>query len=95
MERRRLANELRYGFGLMLAELESAALRLEQPEHVAPAALFLISSLCGDRTGHVLAACGSRMYAFKVTETQGKFKDEASGVWTPEEIAEHWDSIVK
>jgi NAD(P)-dependent dehydrogenase (short-subunit alcohol dehydrogenase family) len=65
------------------------------PEHVSPAALFLASNLCGDRTGHVLAACGSHMYAFKVVETQGKFKDEASGVWTPEEIAEHWDAIMK
>jgi NAD(P)-dependent dehydrogenase (short-subunit alcohol dehydrogenase family) len=65
------------------------------PEHVSPAALFLASGLCGDRTGHVLAACGSHMYAFKVVETQGKFKDEASGVWTPEEIAEHWDAIMK
>jgi hypothetical protein len=54
-----------------------------------------VSPLCGDRTGHVLAACGSRMYAFKVVETQGKFKDEASGVWTPDEIAEHWDAIIK
>ena len=69
------------------------------PEHVAPAALFLASHLCGDRTGHVLAACGSRMYAFKVVETAGKFKDEAKddsgGVWTAEEIAEHWDAIMK
>jgi NAD(P)-dependent dehydrogenase (short-subunit alcohol dehydrogenase family) len=65
------------------------------PEHIAPAALFLVSDLCGDRTGHVLAAAGARMYAFKVVETPGKFKDEAGGVWTPQEIAEHWDAIVK
>jgi NAD(P)-dependent dehydrogenase (short-subunit alcohol dehydrogenase family) len=65
------------------------------PEHIAPAALFLASDLCGDRTGHVLAVAGARMYAFKVVETAGKFKDEAHGVWTPQEIAENWDAIVK
>jgi NAD(P)-dependent dehydrogenase (short-subunit alcohol dehydrogenase family) len=65
------------------------------PAHIAPAALFLASDLCGDRTGHVLAVAGSRMYAFKVIETPGKFKDEAGGVWTAREIAENWDAIVK
>jgi NAD(P)-dependent dehydrogenase (short-subunit alcohol dehydrogenase family) len=64
-------------------------------EHISPAALFLASDLCGDRTGHVLAVAGARLYAFKVIETPGKFKDEAQGVWTPQEIAENWDSIVK
>jgi len=69
------------------------------PDHVAPAALFLASHLAGDRTGHVLAVSGSHVYAFKVVETSGKFKDagdgDAAGVWTAEEIAEHWDAIVK
>jgi NAD(P)-dependent dehydrogenase (short-subunit alcohol dehydrogenase family) len=65
------------------------------PEHISPAALFLASDLCGDRTGHVLAVAGARMYAFKVVETPGKFKDESGGVWTATEIAEHWDAIVK
>jgi NAD(P)-dependent dehydrogenase (short-subunit alcohol dehydrogenase family) len=64
-------------------------------EHISPAALFLASDLCGDRTGHVLAVAGARLYAFKVIETPGKFKDEERGVWTPQEIAEHWDAIVK
>ena len=64
-------------------------------EHISPAALFLASDLCGDRTGHVLAVAGARLYAFKVIETPGKFKDEAQGVWTPQEIAENWDAIVK
>lgn len=65
------------------------------PEHVSPAVLFLASDLCGERTGYVLAAAGARMYAFKVVETAGKFKDEGAGIWTPQEIGEHWDSIVK
>ncbi len=64
-------------------------------EHISPAALFLASDLCGDKTGHVLAVAGSRMYAFKVVETAGRFKEAGGGVWTPQEIAEHWDAIFK
>ena len=65
------------------------------PDHIAPAALFLASPLCADRTGYVLAVAGARMYAFKVVETAGKFKDDAAGVWTPQEIADNWEAIVK
>ena len=65
------------------------------PEHIAPAALFLASDLCGDRTGHVLAVAGARMYAFKVVETPGRFKETDGGVWTAQEIADSWDAIVK
>jgi NAD(P)-dependent dehydrogenase (short-subunit alcohol dehydrogenase family) len=67
------------------------------PEHITPAALFLASDLCADKTGYVLAVAGARMYAFKVIEAAGKFKDPAKdeGVWTPQEIAENWDAIVK
>jgi NAD(P)-dependent dehydrogenase (short-subunit alcohol dehydrogenase family) len=64
-------------------------------EHIAPAALFLGSDLCGDRTGHVLAVAGARMYAFKVVETAGRFKETDNGVWTAQEIADSWDAIVK
>ena len=64
------------------------------PEHVAPAALFLGSDLCGERTGQVLAVAGAQMYVYKVVQSAGKFKDE--GVpWTAEEIADHWESIAK
>jgi NAD(P)-dependent dehydrogenase (short-subunit alcohol dehydrogenase family) len=64
------------------------------PEHIAPAALFLGSDLCGDRTGHVLAVAGSQMYVFKVVQGAGKFKD-GNAPWTAEEIAENWDAIIK
>ncbi len=65
------------------------------PEHIAPAALFLASDLCADRTGHVLAVAGARLYAFKVVETPGKFKDAEKGVWTAKEIADNWEAINK
>ena len=64
------------------------------PEHVAPAALFLGSELCGDRTGLVLAVAGTRMYSFRVVEGQGAFKDGREP-WTAEEIAAHWAAIAK
>jgi len=69
------------------------------PDHIAPAALFLASDLCGDRTGHVIAIAGARVYAFKVVESSGRFKETGGetggGKWTAQEIAEAWDSIVK
>jgi NAD(P)-dependent dehydrogenase (short-subunit alcohol dehydrogenase family) len=65
------------------------------PEHIAPAALFLGSDLCADRTGHVIAVAGARVYAFKVVETPGRFKEADGGVWTAEEIADSWNAIVK
>ena len=64
------------------------------PDHIAPAALFLGSDLCADRTGHVLAVAGAQMYAFKVVQTAGKFKD-GDAPWTAQEIADHWDAIIK
>jgi NAD(P)-dependent dehydrogenase (short-subunit alcohol dehydrogenase family) len=65
------------------------------PEHVAPAALLLASDLCGDKTGYVLAVAGARMYAFKVVESAGKFKDGPEAVWTAQEIADNWTAIMK
>ena len=64
------------------------------PDHIAPAALFLGSDLCGDRTGQVLAVAGSQMYLYKVVQSAGKFKDEGAA-WTAQEIAENWDAIAK
>jgi NAD(P)-dependent dehydrogenase (short-subunit alcohol dehydrogenase family) len=65
------------------------------PEHIAPAALFLACDLCEDRTGHVLAVSGPRMYAYKVIESAGRFKESDGGVWTAREIHDHWSAIVK
>lgn len=71
-----------------------SGLRQLTPDHVAPVALYLASSLCNDRTGHVVAVAGSHMYAFKVAQTPGKFKD-GDEPWTAEEIADHWEAIMK
>ena len=65
------------------------------PDHIAPAALFLGSDLCGDISGTVLAVAGGRMYAYKVMESPGKFKDDVNGVWSAQEIKDNWDAISK
>jgi NAD(P)-dependent dehydrogenase (short-subunit alcohol dehydrogenase family) len=65
------------------------------PEHVAPAYLFLASDLCGERTGHVVAIAGGRISVYRVQESAGRFKEVDGGLWTADEIAEHWDSIAK
>lgn len=65
------------------------------PEHVAPAYVYFASDLSEGKTGHMLAVAGARMYAFKLVETAGRFKEGDDDRWSAEEIAEHWDSIVK
>lgn len=65
------------------------------PEHVAPAHLFLASELSGDLTGAVLSVAGGKLSVYKVVESAGKFKDSDQGVWTAQEIADHWEVISK
>ena len=43
----------------------------------------------------IAAVAGARMYAFKVVETPGRFKETDHGMWTAQEIADSWDAIVK
>jgi hypothetical protein len=66
-----------------------------QPEHIAPAHVFLASALSRDVTGVVLSAAGGRLSVFRLSETVGALKEEDGGVWSAEEIAEHWSSIAK
>jgi NAD(P)-dependent dehydrogenase (short-subunit alcohol dehydrogenase family) len=66
-----------------------------QPEHIAPAHVFLASDLSRDVTGVVLSAAGGRLSVFRLSETVGALKEEDGGLWTAAEIAEHWSSIAK
>lgn len=65
------------------------------PEHVAPAHLFLASALSKQVTGIVLSVAGARMSVYKVVESPGKYKEGDGGVWTAEELAEHFESVSK
>lgn len=64
-------------------------------QHVVPSVLMLTSDLCGERTGHVLTCVGSRMYSYRFVESDGMFTDGDGGVFTPEEIEENFQAIIK
>lgn len=63
--------------------------------HIAPAALFLASPLAEDLSGTVLSVAGGRISTFELAESQGRIKEADNGIWTPEEIAENYDSIAR
>lgn len=65
------------------------------PEHVAPAHLYLASELSQDVSGVVLAVAGARISVYKVVESAGKYKEADAGVWSAQEIAEHFDALSK
>jgi hypothetical protein len=66
-----------------------------RPEHVAPAYVFLASDASRDVTGVVLSAAGGRLSVFRLLETRGALKESDDGLWSAEEIAEHWSTIAK
>jgi len=66
-----------------------------EPEHVAPAVVFLSSELCEGTSGVVLSVAGGRLATIALTESQGRLKDEGDGPWTPQEIATHFASIAR
>lgn len=74
----------------MFAQVESM-----QAEHIAPAHVFLASDLSRDVTGVILSAAGGRLSLLRVMETPGLLKEEDRGLWSAEEIAEHWAAIAK
>lgn len=65
------------------------------PQFVAPAALFLVSSLSGDLSGEVLAVAGTKLSVYRVVESQGVLRDDPTVPWTAEEIARRWEDIAK
>jgi NAD(P)-dependent dehydrogenase (short-subunit alcohol dehydrogenase family) len=65
------------------------------PEHVAPVHVYLASDLSREVTGVTLSVAGARISQFKLVESAGRHKDEASGIWTPDEIAEQFAGITK
>lgn len=75
----------------MFAKIEDTL----SPEHVAPVHLFLASELSGERTGLVIGVAGARLSVFKVVESAGKYKESDRGIWTAEEISEHFEAISK
>jgi NAD(P)-dependent dehydrogenase (short-subunit alcohol dehydrogenase family) len=66
-----------------------------RPEHVAPAYVFLACDASRDVTGVVLSAAGGRLSVLRLSETPGALKENDDGIWSAEEIAEHWSAIAK
>jgi NAD(P)-dependent dehydrogenase (short-subunit alcohol dehydrogenase family) len=66
-----------------------------RPEHVAPVHVFLASELSRDVTGVIVCAAGGRLSVFRLVESQGALKEEEGGLWSAEEIAEHWSAIAR
>ena len=62
---------------------------------IAGGTLFSQPSVSDPSVFTASAIAGARLYAFKVIETAGKFKEAEHGVWTPEEIRDNWDAILK
>lgn len=66
-----------------------------EPCHVAPVYVFLASELADEVSGMVFAVAGGRVSTYQLTESSGRSKEADEGVWTPEEIAQHLQSISK
>lgn len=66
-----------------------------RPEHIAPVHVFLASELSRDVTGVIVCAAGGRLSVFRLLESQGALKEEDGGMWSAEEIAEHWSAIAR
>jgi NAD(P)-dependent dehydrogenase (short-subunit alcohol dehydrogenase family) len=66
-----------------------------QPEHIAPVHVFLASELSREVTGVVVCAAGGRLSVFRLIESLGAMKEEEGGLWSAEEIAEHWSTIAR
>ncbi len=64
-------------------------------EHIAPVHVFLASELSKDVTGVVVCAAGGRLSVFRLVESLGALKEEEGGLWSAEEIAEHWSAIAR
>ena len=75
----------------MFAKIEGTL----SPEHVAPVHLFLASDLSGRADRPRAGVAGARLNVFKVVESAGRYKEEDGGIWTAQEIADHFEAIAK
>jgi NAD(P)-dependent dehydrogenase (short-subunit alcohol dehydrogenase family) len=66
-----------------------------EPEHVAPAVVYLVSELAEGLSGTVLSVAGGRIATIALVESQGRVKEPDGGLWTPEEIAENYGTIAR
>lgn len=65
------------------------------PQFVAPAALFLASSLSGDLAGEVLSVAGTKLSRYRVVESHGVVGDDPRSPWAAEAIRANWDALAR
>lgn len=63
------------------------------PQFVAPAALFLASSLSEDLSGEVLGVAGTKLSTWRVQESRGLVGDDPRRPWTAHDIRARWDEL--
>lgn len=63
------------------------------PKHVAPAHVYFASDASQGVTGVILSVAGGKLSVFRLVESLGNLKEEDEGVWSAEEIADHWSSL--
>ena len=63
------------------------------PQFIAPVAAFLASDLASDLTGQVVGVQGSKVFLYRMVETDGATKSD--GMWSPQELKERWGEISK
>ncbi|MCH2111171.1 MAG: SDR family oxidoreductase [Polyangiaceae bacterium] len=64
-----------------------------EPDHIAPAAVYLTSELSEDLSGAVISVAGGRLSTYQLAESRGRMKESEGGLWTPQEIADNFDSL--
>jgi len=63
------------------------------PQFIAPAVVFLASSLSDGITGQVLGVQGGKIFLYRMETTAGVEKEAGAGAWTPQEIRDAWGRI--
>ena len=65
------------------------------PQFVAPAALFLASSLSGDTAGETLSVAGTKLSLYRVQESHGVVGEDPRAPWRPDDILARWSAITR
>jgi hypothetical protein len=56
------------------------------PQHIAPVVGWLASDLSRELTGRVFGVHGTKVFEYKMTQSEGLDAPPAGGLWTPETL---------
>jgi NAD(P)-dependent dehydrogenase (short-subunit alcohol dehydrogenase family) len=63
------------------------------PKYISPIVVYLASDLAKNITGKIFGIQGRKIFSYYTSETEGVTKSE--GIWTPEEIHQNIDKIIR